>query len=409
MKKRINFIFILSILIGCGKTAFDVGSSTNSNSAPGSYQLPPKVDFLLVEQDTGSIAPVLSSIASQVNLFLNQFDQKKWDYHFATMALSHPPTSRYPLTQVIGSVYDYNRASPQWGSSWVPLYPGQAPDFATMLSPSVFKIPSQYTGFVTQISQLTDAMNGFQPGFQNILSALQTGLGNSKFLRSDSYFVVLFVGNQDDTSLVNFCSLGPGSTGACSGSDCAISSQNLTGYGGDCNSQKTSFNWYRSQFAQLNMHFYSAVAHSNQSNCLGGKAIAGNRYIQMSYALGGQSYDLCSQSIASILSSLATSLQSERINFITKYLFMSQAPDPSSIQIQKFVGGDPNRPISIPQDPNDGWTYVGFTTHYAISSPSPMGQTTGYAIELNGTAQLTGLDTASITYYPSVNQSTISH
>jgi hypothetical protein len=60
--------------------------------------------------------------------------------------------------------------------------------------------------------------------------------------------------------------------------------------------------------------------------------------------------------------------------------------------------GGSGSPITIPEDPVNGWTYVGYTTAYAIDFPANMNLTSGYGIELHGAARLKGLDTANVEY-----------
>src|SRR3954453_21040647 len=130
----------MSILnTGCGAQAFNVMPSQANIAAPGGAVVPPKVDILLVEDDTGSITPAFPTITSAVKDFLNQLDQQPWDYHFATI----PLTTYRPIQQVVGSKYDSNR-----GSTWTPAYPGQKPNDLDMLPESFFSLPKDFSGFL---------------------------------------------------------------------------------------------------------------------------------------------------------------------------------------------------------------------------------------------------------------------
>ena len=61
MKQKKSLIFAAILLgtllaiVGCGKQEFDVVSSTVQQKAPGTYSIPPKIDLLLAEDDTGSM------------------------------------------------------------------------------------------------------------------------------------------------------------------------------------------------------------------------------------------------------------------------------------------------------------------------------------------------------------------
>ena len=57
----------------------------------------------------------------------------------------------------------------------------------------------------------------------------------------------------------------------------------------------------------------------------------------------------------------------------------------------KYPGGNTSNPVTIPQDPNNGWTYAGQVSNvYTIDYPVPMDLASGIAIHLNGSAELVG-------------------
>ena len=66
----------------------------------------------------------------------------------------------------------------------------------------------------------------------------------------------------------------------------------------------------------------------------------------------------------------------------------------------RFVGyWARNDGVVIPQSSTNGWTYAGQISGYQIDSPTPMNYFTDqYAIELHGGFELTGSQTASVTY-----------
>lgn len=382
---------VSSSVTGCaGKTAFNVTPTSQIVAAPGSTLVPPKVDFLLVTDDTGSAYEAYDALSQQVPLFLNQLDQVRWDYHFASI----PLTSYRSVDQVVGSTFDSNR-----GSEWTPAYPGQLATDSGMVASSVFRLPSQFS----QIwGTITNNLNGLEPGFANIKSVIESGLNGTNFMRNDAMLVVLVVGNGNDTSGVNFCKRGDGVTVVCSDG-----------------SEGNSFNQYKSWFSSLkpsaaggtqsNIKFFSAVAQRQTSNCLGGGSVIGDRYNRMASALGGQSYDVCTQPINQVLSSLTSSLQSTRMNFRTRYLFLDQEPELKSIKVTRYLNGDTNSARVIAEDPINGWTYAGkLQDAYAIDYPIPMNQGSGYAIELHGTARLIGSDTAAIDATPAGAQNSVS-
>ncbi len=155
--------------------------------------------------------------------------------------------------------------------------------------------------------------------------------------------------------------------------------------------------------AKLRIKYFSVVRKSSgysPISCAGGQAFYGRRYIDMASRLGGQSYDLCSQPISSVLNSLSGQLQAQKLAFRTRYLFINHEPDLAKLRVVKYLNGDPAQAVEIPQDPANGWTYAGYLTDFAIDSPVKMNKTTGYAIELHGKAKLIGEDRAKVTSTP---------
>lgn len=407
-KKPLTFLVLLaiaSLFAGCGKTAFNVTPTTQSAAGPGTFMVPPKVDVLLVEDDTGRIQEAYSSIAQQATQFLQQLSQQKWDYHFTAI----PLTTFRAIQHVAGSVYDGNNPS------WQAPYPGASQFNSDTIAASAFQLSSNFSDFIQQ-SSVTNAQNGSEPGFQNIQAILQTGLGNTNFLRPDAMLVIIVLGTGNDTSKVNFCTGPDGRLVPCeqvSAPACTPTATDPTGGSTTCASQATSLtyyqNWFQNFKSNSNIQFYAAVAGEATNSCVGGKSSVGSRYQQMASALGGQDIDICSQSVSQVFSSLSSDLQSLQVNFRYQYVIISQQPNVSTIVVTRYPGGNTSSPIVIPQDPNNGWTYAGYVNQVnAIDFPTPMDQVSGYAIQLNGTAQLTGADTISVTYQPAGVQSAVS-
>jgi hypothetical protein len=376
----------LALLTGCGKQAFVVTDAKALQKSPGHYFIPPKVDILLAEDDTGSMYEAYAQISQQLPLFLQGLESKGWDYHFATTALTN--TNR-PINQVAGSRYDVN-----WGVEWQPPFPGATPDLPGMIVESFFRKAGEYGEFIGP-SDINNSLNGYEPGLEGIRHALYNRVGGSGFLRPDAMLVIIVVGNGQDTSGVSYCyQWGAGSYVPCEQT------------GGSPQTWSSSFNYYKQQYQALKaspslVKFYAAVGKTVSSNCLGGTSAIGSRYSNMASQLGGASYDVCAQPISSILDSMSNHLQVQKLGFRTRYLFIAQRPDESSIRVTKYAGGRADQAQAIPQDPVNGWTYAGYVENvFAIDSPVPMNRQSGYAIELHGSAKLVGDDTADVTFRP---------
>jgi len=391
MKKQI-LISILAItagaMSGCGKQEFAVTESSTSAAAPGSFSVPAKVDILLVEDDTGSMNEAYPQVASQMPALLTSLESKGWDYHFATIPLTHIITTNEVLT---------SKHDPNWGSQWTAPWPGASMSSITGAVPAAFfRTPGTYTEFVDQ-NDINNSLTGHEPGFLTIRHALKYRMGSNGFMRSDSMLVIFVVGNGEDTSGVTFCTRSDGITGPCE--DVGYPSQGT---------KASSFNYYKSELLKLRtsaslLKFYAAVSSYRRSNCLGGPAYVGARYMQMATALGGQSFDICSTSITASLDAMGVHLQAQKMNMRTRYLFIDQDANPDTITVTRFAGGDASQASVIPRDESrtNGWTYAGQVENvYAIDFPAEMNLSSGYAIELHGAAKLTGGDTANVTFKP---------
>lgn len=386
------------MLAGCGKTAFVVSQSTQKQMAPGSFTVPAKVDILLAEDDSGSIMSVYGAIAQQMPQFLAGLEAKGWDYHFATTPLTYDRA----LSQAVASRHDAN-----WGSLWTPPYPGAPFPGSGTLASSVFRTPDTYAGFLSY-SDMSNSNNSTEAGFETIRKTLTTRESGTNFLRPDAMLVVLVVGNGEDTSGVTYCQYSGGVTatpesGFYGPQYCWKDGQSVptTSTG----TKASSFASYKSAFQGLKstpslFKMYAAVSPSNTSNCLGGSAWAGSRYSQMAAETGGQSYDICAQSVSNVLGAMSQHLQNQRLALRTRYVFLNKEPDVSTIKVVKYLGG--TTPVELPQSATDGWTYAGYVSPnapvYTIDSPVPMNLASGYAIELHGSAKLLGDDTADVTY-----------
>ena len=387
IRKRtvLSLALVTSILAlaGCGKTAFSVGPSSFDVKGPGSYLIPPKVDILMVVDDTGSMNQVYPNISSSVPIFLNGLDSQEWDYHFATIPLT---TYRMPK-QILASKYDSNRGD------WVAPYPGAQKGALGTVDASYFTNLANYSEFIG-MPDVNVAQNGLEPGLSNIQQALQLGFGTSNFLRSDALLVIFVVGNGNDTSLINFCTRTDGVTVSCSD-------------GSASSSLSTFQSWFKSN--KSNTKWYSAVASNNSSSCLGGASYVGSRYQSMASFLGGMSEDICTVNISQVLLDLSQSLQSQKNNYKMGYIMIAQDADPSTLQVTRYINGDASQSEVIPQDSTNGWTYAGMVTNvYTIVSPLQMNLASGYAIQLNGTAEFSGADTGSIQYKPMGAQNSVS-
>jgi len=434
------------IFQACGSTNYSSVNTVTQSQAAGTFAIPPKVDVVVVEDDTGSMFEPYTTISSQLQSFVTSLDAQNWNYHFTTV----PLTNAFYNLQATASKQDIN-----WGSYWTPPFAGDPMSdsaqeslnssiFSTLTSYSGLNFPT-FNGFINQ-SQINNSLNGYEPGFINLISSFQNQIRQesgspTNFLRSDALLAVIFVGNGNDTSYVNYCYRSDGVEAPCEQVINTACNPNLTpsevyndisqttvgscnpaaaGYASceatiateeaawnakQCQSANLSQTYFQQQLAQVspNLKVYSADAEESyrtSAGCNGGYSSVGSRYQAMASAFGGNSYDICSTQLPTILSNIQSDLTTVVLNYITSYVVISPniQPDPSTIIVQKYIAGNSGNAVNIPQSATNGWTYVGLQTENLITYPSPMDQQTGYMIQMHGTATLQGNDTAYVTW-----------
>jgi hypothetical protein len=394
-----SILGVALVMSGCGQEAYSPATSSVAASARGTFAVPPKVDILMVEDNSGSADAVQSGLQSQMASFLSNLQSTGWDYHFAAA----PLINAQAFTQVAASQYD-----PNWGSQWLSPFPGASASSIEEVNPNYFVYPSNYTAFISP----GGTIGSEEPAFQTLLSTINNEAPGTGFIRPDALLVIVALSNGNDTSGVNYCNAngtaynGSGAAYPCGQAPvdhapCAdFPPENST-----CDSSQTSLNYYYQQLiaakgAKSLVQFNAVVATQADigSSCIGSGAYVGSRYSALASDLGGQTFSVCTSQASNILSSLSTNLQNIQVGYETHYLFIASAPDVSSIVVTKYPGGNTSSPEVIPQSTTNGWSYVGYTTVDTINFPVPMDQATGYAIELNGSAELSGSDTASVNY-----------
>jgi hypothetical protein len=421
LKKILGALIVASSLAlsACGSQNYQSTETTSQSQAPGTFAVAPKIDIILVEDDTGSMFEPYTQISTEVSNFITAMGAQNWDYHFAII----PLTTNTPFTQALASQHDVN-----WGSYWQAPYPG-APESASVadsLPSSIFTIlsPQQnggttysglsapyFDGYV-QDTNINNSLNGAEPGFINLTTQIQTQIASAGFVRKDATLAVIFVGNGNDTSYVNFCKRADNVEVPCEQVAVPVCTTTQPPFiissngSSQCQSAQLSFNYFETQLNQFKagVRIYSADAmETTYGGCDGGNATQGARYQELAAATGGTSYDVCSQPLTNILSDVQNNLSQVVLSYVQSYVVVdpSIAPDPTTIQVQRYIGGNSSDAVTIPQSATNGWSYIGYQTENLITSPIAMDSQTGYMIQLNGTAQLTGQDTAFVTYkYP---------
>src|SRR5688500_13871118 len=74
----------------CGPVAFVANNLCSVQKGPGYFSIAPKLDLVLVEDNTGSMDVALDELKKQTPEFLNLLESQNWDYRFATVPLTVP-------------------------------------------------------------------------------------------------------------------------------------------------------------------------------------------------------------------------------------------------------------------------------------------------------------------------------
>ncbi len=362
----------------CGGPAYVVTESTASTAAPGSFTAPPKVDILLVGDNTGSMYEVLQQVEAQTPTFLAGLEAKGWNFHFSLT----PLTWERKFNQIYTSKHD-----PNWGALWEPPYLNATTDVVDTVSPSVFSTSLDWV----DLGEISNTANGDEPGLQTVSNVLSSDEAKvTGFLRDDALLVVILVSNGNDTSGLTYSDRGDGIMVAANAEDISAYQSVVAGLKAD----------------PSQIRFYAVVANktTNHGSCLGGNSDKGTRYQSMAGQLGGTSFDICTQTVSSILDSISALLTEIPIDFTTKYLFLPEDAEVSTIKVTITDG--PTGSTTVFDRPSaagetTGWSYLGLQYNLpAIVSPVEMNYSSGYVIELHGGAALVGTDKASVDYKP---------
>ena len=365
-QKLLNRIVLISTLgmtalSACGPQAFVPTTVISNQSAAGDMSLPPKVDIVLGLSNGGTMQNIYPGLQPEIAAFATSLQNKGWDYRFVTLSLSEnsPGSSANIGNAVAASLYHTNYPVAQW----LQPFPG-----ALYTDPSLLMSPALFNPVLSIPSLDYTYNNGKESGLKNQADFLNRSDVQTSLLRPDAMLAVMTITNGRDTSdgwYMAWNGLTPNPI-------------NVDNY---VNQIKA---------VRADAKYYAIVAH-NTTNCRVGGAWSGIDYERAASKTGGISQDICTTPIPTALEAVAQHLQTQKLNFVKRFLVIATEPNPSTIKVYK-------NGALLASDPTNGWTYVGMTTQFTIDSPVPMNQVTGYMIELHGTAKLHGADTGRVEY-----------
>ena len=387
-KKLIGLLILTASISSCGKKAADLAKKNDPLAGEEvtvleNLAVAPKIDILLAQGNTDALKDTNINITQLIPGLLDRLTASGWNIHFTSTNISIPAitdtTHRdLPITQIAAS-----RQDPNWKNEWSPEYPGQKGDQVTgIIKDSLFKKPANYSACVDPNSMQPRA-DDKTTGLQAIYAALTAKVDGTGFLRDDAMLAVWVISSQEDTSDTNLCGTVP------------------------CNDDKaaSSLQSYKSRLLALKsdsklFKMYSLVSKAD-GNCLNGTATAGTRYSFIAKETAGpeNDYNLCILSVQDYFASLQMELNKLRGSMEVRYLFLGAEPEPTSIEVFTYEGGDAKKEKKIPLDQYNGWTYAKKVEKAAmIYGPVSINSGSGFAIELHGNAKMKATDIAKIIF-----------
>ncbi len=350
----------ISLLSSCGNKKFQKLEYSSTAIAGQYIYIKPKLDLVIFQDNSDSIANAMTQIKPQLSGFLAELDTN-WEYRVVVL----PLLSQQSISSKTVLATD---------CTGVPS--------ASCVGPSGVAYFNSLTGDQGWITSRDSTVGNVDKGFQNMNYNINSLLG-SGFLRSDAALAMIVISNNDDQTNVDY-NYRP---------DGAITSINYSGA-----NTIASFNAYKNYFLSVKAHstldrFYSVVAAQRYTDCYGGGMTwAGIRYQNMAAALGGASYDLCNGGLPNVLTDIRARLITvvQAIEF--NYVVFPEEPTPGSISLTKNGS-------TVPESAVNGWQYVGYRSNQPTSfSPTSGNVKSGYMIRLNGTATFKGTDTIGLNY-----------
>ena len=372
MLKNLSALIAISaislIVSGCGKKSTFAKQQFSATAVASQYTRP-KIDVLVVQDNSASMAVPIQSLKGQLESFLNGMDAR-WDMHFTVMPLQSQMSfaSKWILAQDCSEISQGN---------CVPMSQKAAFNNA----------PANTT--YAWINTIDQASGNLDEGFKNTKANLShSSATTTGFLRPDAALAVIMLTNGEDVSNMVFpndwMDRGDGVLVPNFNSTNAVNSYN------DFKNYVT--NTLKGGGALT--RFYGVVAQNNYSNCYGGPTWQGSRYMNMANDLGGNHYELCSGGLSSVLANISYQLES----LVEAYRFNYAVIDPSSAPVVSSISVKKNG-VTIPQSNTNGWSYVGFKSNQPISYyPQPSNFKSGYMVKLNGTAEYKGTDVITVDF-----------
>ncbi len=365
---------VLIALSSCGKQTFDVVQSQQDSNAPGSTSIAPKVDILLAVDDTGSTAGLQGELQTSIRSFMTELQAQGWDFRVAVVPLTAPAS----ITAIATSKFD-----PHWNSQWVAPYPGATMN--TVPSVPAYWVPTDQLSVAVPLNSLA---GGVEPGLTNVGNVLNLASTKSNFLRDDAILATVILSNGEDA--YTYC---PPYATNCSPTPTVQSLVDRIK-----SAKGSALSGTVRLYSVVNTYGYRVT------NCRladDGISNAGARYMQAASSTQGQSYNICTTPLSSVLAGIKTNLTTIQLPFIKNNLLLASRPNEATIRVYKKLSNGSQ--IEVPKSSNGspGWTYLGYLNNVPmISAPVAADFRSGYIIQLSDAYKLSGNESASVTFLP---------
>lgn len=318
--------FVMPLLVACGDdgTSYSI-SPSGQTFKQASSSVNNKIDMLWVIDNSSSMTPLQQNMTANFNSFIDQFVTKNLDFHMAVTT-----TDAYLANAIFQN--DPRKS----------VFKDGGANGATGIFDILTTTPNLITTFVTNAYQGATG-DGDERAFSSFQEALNNP-SNAGFLRSNSFFGIIILSDEDDFSNPDRPQdswIYPGGQ-----PDHDYSNPNLQTVDSYVsyldtltNSTGATRRYSVSSIAVLDQTCYDTHVLQSPSS------VIGQRYIQISNQTNGVTGSICDSSYASSLEAIQ-----EHILELGTQFYLARTPEVSTITV--VVNG-----VSVPNDPTNGWTY----------------------------------------------------
>lgn len=316
-------------IAGCDKSGGYSYSLLSANQSFGqsASTVNNKVDILWVVDNSSSMTPLQTNLVNNFNSFISNFQTKGYDFRMAVTT-----TDAYLANAAFNNDPTQSSFRDGVGSTHTGVF---VIDSTT---------PNLTQTFVTNASQ-GQAGSGDERAFSSFQEALNNP-ANANFVRSDSFFSIIILSDEDDFSDITR----PQGSWLVSGGipDHDYQNPNMP----SVDSYLSYLDTFTNSASATNRRYNVSAIAVLDSTCLNQhipdapSTVVGQRYVQMANETNGVVGSICDANYSTTLQNIQ-----QKILELSTQFPLNRTPVISSIVV--IVNGQ-----TIPQDPTNGWTYI---------------------------------------------------